>query len=787
MDDPLLIPTLSGDEEEHYDSSSDSEEEFLMAKTMKNGRMPKNAFQFDDDVEDVAEKERLTARASARLAVVDKIDRRLKQRQEEERDEADSDSESDSSDADSENGKENGDEEEESDSDEGEEEEEEEEDDEDEKEESSEEEEEEAASKKSKKKKKEGKKQTHKGTPYKKVNDFSELYLSRPILRAVKDLGFTNPTPVQCAAIPPGLTGKDILVNAVTGSGKTAAFMLPVLERLLHRHKRSAITRVLVVAPTRELASQCYDMTERFAKYTDIRCALVVGGLSMQIQATALRARPDIVIATPGRLIDHLRNTHSVHMEDIEVLILDEADRLLEKGFADELTEIVRSCPRGRQSMLFSATLNEEVAKLVDLSLHNPVHIAINPLNTLVETLSQEFIRIRPEMEKYREAIVVALCKRSFKKKTIVFVKSKMQAHRLMLLFGLLNMKAAELHGNLTQQQRLDALEIFRVGQVDFLLCTDLAARGLDIKGVETVINMSLPKNIRDYIHRVGRTARAGKKGCAVSLAADNRRKMLKEIVKQTKDTVKSRNIPMDVLEKYFKKIGSIEPDVRAIFKEEAEEKQARIAEMEANKVQNLIRHEDEIYSRPAKTWFQTAKEKQAAKLLGQEEFFGKKDLTEEEKQAAEEVVRKEKKKQEKEKNKKKDPLRGLSRAKKRKKLMMMEIEQERAERRAAIESGELPQHLPQAVDTKAEKTARIQKRKERESKVQENQGTAAGKRRLKKYKFEGEEDEAPSFDSRYSKYLSNEDRKIANVEKNKPKPKSEKGAFKSKKRYKRR
>jgi len=179
------------------------------------------------------------------------------------------------------------------------------------------------------------------------------------------------------------------LVNASTGSGKTAAFMLPVLERLQYRSRRVPLSRVLVLLPTRELAVQCQAMTLKLAQYTDVRVALVVGGLSMSVQEVELRSRPEIVIATPGRLIDHLRNSATVHLEDIEVLILDEADRLLEFGFADELREIVNACPRGRQTMLFSATLNEQVSKLVDLSLNNPKRVAVDPTHSTVDTLLQ--------------------------------------------------------------------------------------------------------------------------------------------------------------------------------------------------------------------------------------------------------------------------------------------------------------------------------------------------------------------------------------------------------------
>ena len=218
---------------------------------------------------------------------------------------------------------------------------------------------------------------------------FDSLHLSRPLLVNLSRMGFVRPTPVQSECIPTLLKGNDILVNAVTGSGKTAAFMLPVLERLLYRPSRVSLSRVVVLSPTRELAAQCFEVTEKMALDTGIRVCLAVGGLSLQRQAAALQSRPDIIIATPGRLIDHLRNTQSVHLDDVEVLILDEADRLLELGFVDEVQEIINACPKGRQTMLFSATLSPKVTELADLSLKDPQKISVDPLYSLADRLEQ--------------------------------------------------------------------------------------------------------------------------------------------------------------------------------------------------------------------------------------------------------------------------------------------------------------------------------------------------------------------------------------------------------------
>ena len=209
------------------------------------------------------------------------------------------------------------------------------------------------------------------------ASSFSELNLSRPLVKACTELGYDAPTPIQAAVVPLALTGRDVCGRAVTGSGKTAAFMLPLLERMLHRGRNPvAATHVLVLVPVRELAVQVHSMTERLAQFTSVRAALVVGGLSANVQAASLRTRPEIVIATPGRLIDHVRNTHSVGLEDLAALVLDEADRLLEMGFLEEIREIVRHCPRRRQTLLFSATLTSGVEDLAEFSMKNPARLS---------------------------------------------------------------------------------------------------------------------------------------------------------------------------------------------------------------------------------------------------------------------------------------------------------------------------------------------------------------------------------------------------------------------------
>ncbi|XP_057965643.1 DEAD-box ATP-dependent RNA helicase 28-like isoform X2 [Malania oleifera] len=462
------------------------------------------------------------------------------------------------------------------------------------------------------------------------ANSFMELNLSRPLLRACEALGYSKPTPIQ-----------------------TAAFTLPTLERLLFRPKRMPAIRVLILTPTRELAVQVHSMIGKVAQFTDIRCCLVVGGLSTKEQEAALRSMPDIVVATPGRMIDHLHNSMSIDLEDLAVLILDEADRLLELGFSSEIHELVRLCPKRRQTMLFSATMTEEVDELIKISLTRPVRLSADPSTKRPTTLTEEVVRIRRIREVNQEAVLLALCSKTFTSKVIIFSGTKQAAHRLKILFGLAGFKASELHGNLTQVQRLDALELFRKQQVDFLIATDVAARGLDIIGVQTVINYACPRDITSYVHRVGRTARAGREGYAVTFVTDNDRSLLKAIAKRAGSKLKNRIVAEQSITKWLQHIEKMEDQVAAILQEEREERALRKAEMEATKAENMIVHKDEIYSRPKRTWFATEKEKRlvakAAKASVEKDKSSGTEVISA--QQAEDLKMKEKRKREREKN----------------------------------------------------------------------------------------------------------------------------------------
>jgi ATP-dependent RNA helicase DDX27 len=458
------------------------------------------------------------------------------------------------------------------------------------------------------------------------ATSFLDMSLSRPILKGLTAIGFDDPTPIQQKTIPIGLMGKDVVGGAVTGSGKTAAFIIPILERLLHRPKKVPTTRVAILMPTRELAVQCYNVAKKMASYTDITFAQIVGGFSNREQEQVLKKRPDVIIATPGRFIDHMRNTPSFTVETLEILVLDEADRMLEDGFADELNEILKTIPKSRQTMLFSATMTDNVDKLIRLGMNRPVRLLVDAKKQTVSGLVQEFVRLRPGREDKRLAYLMWLCSNIYTDRVIIFFRQKVEAHRVRIIFGLSRLKAAELHGNMSQEQRIQAVESFRSGKVSYLLATDLASRGLDIKNVRTVINYETPQTHEIYLHRVGRTARAGRSGRSCTLAAEPDRKIVKAAVKAARTQgakIASRTVPPADAEAWTVKLESLENDIQAVLAEEKAERAMTVAERDLKKGENLILHEAEINGRPKRTWFESEKEKVAAKERGKVELNG--------------------------------------------------------------------------------------------------------------------------------------------------------------------
>jgi ATP-dependent RNA helicase DDX27 len=272
-------------------------------------------------------------------------------------------------------------------------------------------------------------------------------------LRGLASVGFTEPTPIQNKAVPIAMQGKDVVGGAETGSGKTAAFLIPILERLLYRPKKVPTTRVAIFMPTRELAVQCFNVATKLASFTDITFALMAGGFSSREQEAVLKTRPDVVIATPGRFIDHMHNTAAFQVEHLEILVLDEADRMLEEGFESQLNEILTTIPKSRQTMLFSATMTSSVDKLISIGMDKPVRLMVDAKKHTVAGLTQEFVRLRQGKEDKRLAYLMYICEKIYTDRVIIFFRQKKEAHRVRIVFALCGLKASELHGNMSQEQ----------------------------------------------------------------------------------------------------------------------------------------------------------------------------------------------------------------------------------------------------------------------------------------------------------------------------------------------
>ncbi|KAF1952184.1 DEAD-domain-containing protein [Byssothecium circinans] len=460
------------------------------------------------------------------------------------------------------------------------------------------------------------------------TGSFQTMNISRPILRNLTNIGFVEPTPIQVKTIPIAIQGKDVVGGAETGSGKTAAFLLPILERLLHRSKKIPTTRVAIFMPTRELAVQCFNVAQKLGENTGITFALLAGGFSSREQEAVLKTKPDVVIATPGRFIDHMHNSAGFQVESLEILVLDEADRMLEEGFESQLTEILNTIPKSRQTMLFSATMTSSVDKLIQIGMTRPVRLMVNAKKKTVSGLTQEFVRLRHGKEDKRLAYLMYICTKVHTDRVIIFFRQKKEAHRVRVVFALCGIQASELHGNMTQQQRIQSVEAFRSGKSSYLLATDVASRGLDIKNVSTVINYEAPQTHEIYLHRVGRTARAGRVGRSCTIAAEPDRKIVKQAVKTAraqKAKVVSRQVPQEETDRWTKKLKELETEIEEVLAEEKEERAMSITERDLKRGENLIAHEDEIKSRPRRTWFESEKDKLAAKEKGLAELNGPK------------------------------------------------------------------------------------------------------------------------------------------------------------------
>ncbi len=342
------------------------------------------------------------------------------------------------------------------------------------------------------------------------VKKFSDLGLGDRTLAAIRKMGFSEPTEIQTRAIPIALSGRDIIGTAQTGTGKTAAFALPIIEKISVSNKASA----LILSPTRELAAQIADAVEAFSEYSDVNVALIQGGVSMQHQINRIKRGADILVATPGRLLD-LMQQKVVDLSAIQYLVLDEVDRMFDMGFIDDVTRIIRSCPKNRQTLFFSATMPPEVLRLSNWALKDPERVEIGIIHSPAETV-EHFIYPVDSIQKYD--MILSVVNGIKGEVAIVFTRTRMDADRIGEWLSAHGFNLAILHSDKTQRERDKALNSFKEGKVGILVATDIASRGLDISNVSYVINYNVPEHAEDYVHRIGRTGRAKKEGKAITL-----------------------------------------------------------------------------------------------------------------------------------------------------------------------------------------------------------------------------------------------------------------------------
>ena len=366
---------------------------------------------------------------------------------------------------------------------------------------------------------------------------FSDLGLKPELLRAVADKGYDTPSPIQMQAIPAVLAGRDVLAGAQTGTGKTAGFILPILQRLAADAAPSRrAPRALVLAPTRELAAQVAQSARDYGKYLPLRVLQVFGGVNINPQISALRSGCDILVATPGRLLD-LAQQRAADLSQVEVLVLDEADRMLDMGFIRDIKRIIKLLPPRRQNLLFSATYSDEIRELAERLLVGPLSIQVAPRNAPIELVEQRAYRVQKEHKRH---LLVHLIQEGGWPQVLVFTRTKHGANRLTQQLEGAAVRAAAIHGNKTQAARVKALEAFKRGQITALVATEVAARGLDIKELPYVVNYELPNVPEDYVHRIGRTGRAGALGQAVSLVSSDETALLRDI-----ERVLRRSVPI--------------------------------------------------------------------------------------------------------------------------------------------------------------------------------------------------------------------------------------------------
>ena len=369
---------------------------------------------------------------------------------------------------------------------------------------------------------------------------FASLGLSDALVRAVTEVGYTVPTPIQQQAIPAVLAGRDVLANAQTGTGKTAGFVLPILHRLAAQPAAGRrVIRVLVLTPTRELAAQVEESVRVYGKHVSPKSTVIFGGVNINPQFDALKRGVDIVVATPGRLLDH-HGQRTIDLSKVEVLVLDEADRMLDMGFMPDIKRILAILPKKRQNLLFSATFSDEIRQLATGLLHDPLAIQVTPRNSTVEAVAQ---KVLPVDAKRKSELLAHLIKEHSWYQVLVFTRTKHGANRLAAQLEKNGISALPIHGNKSQNARTRALAAFKSGELQTLVATDIAARGLDIEQLPHVVNFDLPNVPEDYVHRIGRTGRAGATGEAISLVSREEQPLLRDI-----ERVIRRQLPREVV-----------------------------------------------------------------------------------------------------------------------------------------------------------------------------------------------------------------------------------------------
>jgi ATP-dependent RNA helicase RhlE len=372
---------------------------------------------------------------------------------------------------------------------------------------------------------------------------FDTLGLSPALLRALAEHGYTAPTPIQSAAIPVALAGRDLLAGAQTGTGKTAAFALPMLERLYPAAQRAQTParrpRALILTPTRELAAQVHESVRDYAKYLRVNSAAIFGGVGMGPQIQALKRGVEILVATPGRLMDHMER-RTADLSGIEILVLDEADRMLDMGFLPAIKRILAALPKQRQTLLFSATFAQEIKQLAAQFMRDPQEIQIAARNTVAAGVTH---RVHPVDATRKRDLLLHLLAADSRRQTLVFSRTKHGADKLCTFLEKSGLRTAAIHGNKSQGARTKALKEFKSGKITILVATDIAARGLDIDQLPIVVNYDLPMVAEDYIHRIGRTGRAGAEGLAISLVAQEEARLLRDIRRLLKQDIAIENV----------------------------------------------------------------------------------------------------------------------------------------------------------------------------------------------------------------------------------------------------